>query len=88
MVSPAGMTLAVPVAHDGYRVVIEPTDDRVRVVFNGETIADSPRTLLMHETRLSSVYYFPLAGRRAESTSAVPVLRNFVHNERRAVYAK
>lgn len=74
MVSTARVALADPVAHDGYRVIIEPTDDRIRVVFNGETVADSTRTLLMHETRLSSVYYFPLADVRTEF-----LLRNDLH---------
>lgn len=74
MVSTVGMALADPVAHDGYRVVIEPTDDRIRVVFNGETVADSTRTLLMHETRLPSVYYFPRADVRTEF-----LLRNDFH---------
>jgi uncharacterized protein (DUF427 family) len=31
----------------------------VRVVFNGETVADSKRVKLMHETGLLPVYYFP-----------------------------
>ena len=66
MVSTTDMALADPVVHDGYRVVIEPTDDRIRVVFNGETVAESTRTLLMHETRLPSVYYFPLADVRSD----------------------
>ncbi len=38
---------------------MEPTPKRVRVVFNGETIADSKRVLIMHETKHTPVYYFP-----------------------------
>ena len=42
-----------------HRAVMEPTPKRVRVVFNGETIADSRRVLIMHETNHVPVYYFP-----------------------------
>ena len=43
-----------------HRAVMEPTPKRVRVVFNGETIADSRRVLVMHETKHVPVYYFPM----------------------------
>ena len=66
MATSAVTAMSQNVAHDGYRVVIEPSGDRIRVVFNGETVADSTRALLMHETRLPSVYYFPLADVRTE----------------------
>jgi len=42
-----------------YRVLVEPCETRVRVMFAGETIADSTDALLLHETRLPQVYYFP-----------------------------
>ncbi len=45
--------------HSGYRVVIEPSAERIQVVFNGETVADSARALIMHETRLPQIFYFP-----------------------------
>lgn len=45
--------------HPGYRVLFEPCAKRVRVVFGGETIADSTRTRLLLETRHTPVYYFP-----------------------------
>ncbi len=32
---------------------------RVRVVFNGETVADSKRVLLMREAWHRPIYYFP-----------------------------
>jgi len=48
-----------PTAYDGYRVVVEPSDRRIRVVYRGETVADSTRALVMHETRLPSAFYFP-----------------------------
>ena len=37
----------------------EASPRRVRVVFGGETVADSRRVKLMHETRYLPVYYFP-----------------------------
>ncbi|MCP4184157.1 MAG: DUF427 domain-containing protein [Hyphomicrobiales bacterium] len=46
-------------SHIGYRMVIEPTDKRIQVVFNGETIVDSRKVMIMEETRLPPVYYFP-----------------------------
>ena len=46
-------------SHAGYRVVIEPYAKRIRAVFNGETVADSDRVLVMRETRLPWVFYFP-----------------------------
>jgi adenylate cyclase len=58
----AAANLAVksePRAHAGYRVVVEPSDRRIRVVYRGETVADSTRALVMHETRLPSAFYFP-----------------------------
>lgn len=45
--------------HAGYRIVIEPCAHRVRAVFNGVTVADSSRALLMRETHLPPVFYFP-----------------------------
>ncbi len=46
-------------SHTGYRLTIEPSQRRIRVTFNGETVVDSRRALEMHETRLPMVYYFP-----------------------------
>ncbi len=48
-------------SHAGYRVVIEPSTARIRATFQGVTVAESTRTLVMHETRLPSVFYFPRA---------------------------
>jgi adenylate cyclase len=42
-----------------YHVLVEPFGKRLRVVFAGETIADSTDVLVLHETRLPQVYYFP-----------------------------
>ncbi len=42
-----------------YRITFEPSPRRVRVRFNGETIADSLAPHLLFETRHLPVYYFP-----------------------------
>ena len=46
-------------SHLGYRLEIEPAHQRMRAVFDGVTIADSRRALVMRETRLPIAYYFP-----------------------------
>lgn len=43
----------------GYRVVLKPADHRIRAQFQGHTIADSAHVLVMQETRLPPVFYFP-----------------------------
>lgn len=45
--------------HQGYRFDIEPAPKPIRIAFNGETVADSDRALVMRETRLPPVYYIP-----------------------------
>ena len=47
-------------------VRMEPTPKRVRVLFGGETIADSARVLVMHETKHTPVYYFPFGDVRMD----------------------
>jgi uncharacterized protein (DUF427 family) len=44
-----------------YRITFEPSPRRVRVKFNGETIADSTSAHLLFETRHLPIYYFPRA---------------------------
>ncbi len=46
-------------SHTGYRLIIEPGDKRIRVVLNGETVAESDRVLVMHETGYAPVTYVP-----------------------------
>ena len=46
-------------SHVGYHLTLEPCDRRIRGEFGGESIVDSDRVLVMHETRLAVVYYFP-----------------------------
>lgn len=45
--------------HDGYRLRVTASPARLKAVFNGVTIADSDRVLVMHETNYPPVYYFP-----------------------------
>ena len=42
-----------------YRIHVEPSPKRVKVVFNDVTVADSGQALVLHETRLPPVYYLP-----------------------------
>ncbi len=44
-----------------YEITFEAEPKRMHVVFNGETIADSTRTLVLFETRHADVHYFPRA---------------------------
>ena len=42
-----------------YRVIVKPAEKRVQVVFAGVTIVDSTDAVVLYETRLPPVYYFP-----------------------------
>ena len=42
-----------------YRVDLEPNTKRIRVRFDGETVADSRRPLVVRETKHDPVIYFP-----------------------------
>ncbi len=53
-----------------HRIVIEPGPSRVRVVFNGETIADSGTALTLHEGNYPPVYYIPFADIRPDAIEA------------------
>jgi uncharacterized protein (DUF427 family) len=56
-----GLKVAHPErAGDGHAVIIEPSPRRVRVAFNGETIADSHNMCLLHEDGHLPIYYFPM----------------------------
>lgn len=46
-------------AHEGYRLSFEADPRRIRADVQGQTIADSRDVLVMHETRLAPVFYFP-----------------------------
>lgn len=49
-----------------FKIDFEPSPRRVRVVFGGETIADSLDMRLLHEPGLIPVYYFPRGDVRTE----------------------
>jgi len=50
----------------GRALYIEPSPKRVRVTFAGETVADSRRVSLVHESGHQPVYYFPPEDVRAD----------------------
>ena len=54
---PAGSFNFEPPA--GGALYLEPTPKRIRIQLGGETIADSRRAMLLHESGLQPVYYFP-----------------------------
>ena len=43
----------------GYRVILKPADHRIQAMYRGQTIADSSHVLVMRETRLPPIFYFP-----------------------------
>jgi uncharacterized protein (DUF427 family) len=53
-----------------YKITFERSPRRVRVQFNGETIADSSAAHLLFETRHLPIYYFPRADVRMDLLSA------------------
>src|SRR5450755_1833995 len=59
MTQTAQRTGAEPTAGTAARLRIEPNQRRVRVLFGGETVADSARTIYLFETGHLPVYYFP-----------------------------
>jgi uncharacterized protein (DUF427 family) len=50
----------------GRALYLEPTPKRIRVVVGGETIADSRRAMMLHESGLQPTYYFPPEDVRAD----------------------
>ena len=52
--------------HPHYEVTLEPCAKRLRVLFNGETIADSTGVMLLRETGILPVYYFPTGDLRQD----------------------
>jgi uncharacterized protein (DUF427 family) len=57
----------VPVATDpGHWVHVSESPRRVRVIFNGETIADSKHPKLVRESDVLPIYYFPPSDVRAD----------------------
>jgi uncharacterized protein (DUF427 family) len=62
---PAGSFNFEPPA-PGSALYLEPTPKRIRVVVGGETIADSRRAMMLHESGHQPVYYFPASDVRSE----------------------
>lgn len=62
---PAGVFNFAPPA-PGQALYLEPSPKRVRVIVAGETIADSTRAMLLHESGHQPIYYFPLDDVRSE----------------------
>jgi uncharacterized protein (DUF427 family) len=50
----------------GRALYLEPTPKRIRVLVGGETVADSSRAMLLHESGHQPIYYFPPEDVRAE----------------------
>ena len=50
----------------GHSVVVEDSPRRLRIVFNGETVADSANAKLLHETKHLPIYYVPIEDVRME----------------------
>jgi uncharacterized protein (DUF427 family) len=50
----------------GRTIYLEPTPKRIRVEVGGEVIADSRQALILHESGLQPVYYFPPQDVRAD----------------------
>jgi uncharacterized protein (DUF427 family) len=53
-------------APQDHALYFEESPKRVRVVLDGETVADSRRATLLHEAGLLPVYYFPREDVRIE----------------------
>jgi len=62
---PAGAFNFEPPA-PGRAVYLEPSPKRIRVVVAGETVADSRRAMLLHESGHQPIYYFPPEDVRAD----------------------
>lgn len=54
----------------GRALYLDPTPKRIRVQVGGETIADSTRAMLLHESGHQPIYYFPPEDVRAEFLEA------------------
>ena len=57
---------AKPRGRGDHLAFMEPTPRRIRVMLEGEAIADSTNVLIMHETGHAPVYYFPFVDIRMD----------------------
>ena len=66
MADPAEQFTSISPPQSDYRVSFDPCPRRVSVEFNGVILADSSRAMVMRETRLAPVYYFPRSDVRTD----------------------
>jgi uncharacterized protein (DUF427 family) len=59
---PSNYTIEGP----AHRILVEPSPKRVRIEVAGEIVADTAAALMLHETGLLPVYYFPLDDIRSD----------------------
>jgi uncharacterized protein (DUF427 family) len=62
--------------YEGYRVVVRLSDHQIRAVAKGETVADSRHVLVMSETHLPDVYYFPREDVRTDLLTPTTLVTN------------
>jgi adenylate cyclase len=62
--SPRETVTAFP--RSGYDITFVPSPARIRMLFNGVTVADSDEAMILREGRLAPVYYFPRADVRTD----------------------
>lgn len=60
-----------------YKLLIEPTPRWIRVMFNGVTVADSKRALIVDESKHMPVYYFPVEDVRDDLLQPGTMTRDF-----------
>ena len=63
---PAGGQFNFEPPPPGRALYLEPTPKRIRVEVGGEAIADSRRAMMLHESGLQPIYYFPPEDVRSE----------------------
>ena len=68
---PAG-TFNFPAPPPGRALYLDPTPKRIRVIVAGETVADSIRAFLLHESGHQPIYYFPPSDVRADLLEPSP----------------
>lgn len=66
--APTNFTIEGP----AHRILVEPSPKRLRVRLDGETVLDTTRAVLLHESNLLPRYYAPLDDFRADALVASP----------------
>ncbi len=65
---------------------VEPVTERVRIICNGETIADTTRALRVLETSHPPVYYIPPEDMRMDLLARVPAYQTYCEFKGTAAY--